>query len=187
MFQPAMKHSGQARESQWQEENTMAPEIPIIIMMLSAGAIIIWALVLRYKRQEMRHKERMTAIEKGAELPIEPAERPPAPWSPGVYLLRGLVWLFTGAGLSIFLLGLSFSIVPHQTTIEDRLWQANNLRRNGATEEEIKLYLNQSHNQSAPRGEFPIGIALIGLIPMGVGMAYLIYYRGESQRAPEIS
>ncbi len=162
----------------------MDPGWVIMLMVLSAAAIIVWALVLRYKRQEMRHKERMTAIEKGAELPAEP---PPAPWSPRVYLLRGLIWLFTGAGLSVFLLGLSFSIVPHQMSLEDRLWRAQNLRHEGATEEEIKQYLSQSQNQSRSKGDFPAGIALIGLIPMGVGLAYLIYYRGESQRAPEIS
>src|SRR5690242_16951822 len=92
---------------------TMGPEIVIILMVLSAAAIIIWSLVLRYKRHEMRHKERMTALEKGADLPAEPPEKPPMPWSPRVYLLRGLVWLFTGAGLSAFLLGLSLTIVSH--------------------------------------------------------------------------
>jgi len=165
----------------------MGPEIVIILMVLSAAAIIIWSLVLRYKRHEMRHKERMTALEKGADLPAEPPEKPPMPWSPRVYLLRGLVWLFTGAGLSAFLLGLSLTIVSHPERLEDRLWRAQNLRHNGATEEEIKQYLNQSQNQNTPRNEFPAGVSLIGLIPMGVGLAYLIYYRGESQRPPNIS
>lgn len=165
----------------------MGPEVVIMLMVLSAAAIIVWALVLRYKRQEMRHKERMVAIEKGAELPAEPLERRPAPWSPRIYLLRGLIWLFTGAGLSAFLLGLSLTIVGHPERLEDRLWRAQNLRHNGATEEEIKQYLNQSQNQSAPRNEFPAGFALIGLIPMGVGLAYLIYYRGENQRPADAS
>src|SRR5437763_11542528 len=107
------------------------PEMVIMLMVLSAAATIIWSLVLRYKRQEMRHKERMTALEKGAELPAEPPEKPPVPWSPRVYLLRGLVWLFTGAGLSIFLLGLSLTIVSRPQTLEDRTWHAQNLRHNG--------------------------------------------------------
>jgi hypothetical protein len=165
----------------------MAPEFVIMLMTLSAAAIIVWALVLRYKRHEMRHKERMTAIEKGAELPAEPAQKPPVPWSPRVYLLRGLIWLFTGVGLSAFLLGLSLTIVSHPERLEDRLWRAQNLRHNGATEEEIKQYLSQSQSQNAPRNEFPAGVALIGLIPMGVGLAYLIYYRGESHRLSDIS
>jgi len=165
----------------------MGPEIVITLMVLSAAFIIGWALFFRYKRHELRHKERMTAIEKGAELPAEPPEKPPVPWSPRVYLLRGLIWLFTGAGLSAFLLGLSLTIVSHPERLEDRLWRAQNLRRNGATEEEIKQYLSQSQNQNTPRSEFPAGVSLIGLIPMGVGLAYLIYYRGESHRLPDVS
>jgi hypothetical protein len=171
------------------EHKTMGPEIVITLMVLSAAFIIGWALFFRYKRHELRHKERMTAIEKGAELPAEPPEKPPVPWSPRVYLLRGLIWLFTGAGLSAFLLGLSLTIVSHPARLEDRLWRAQNLRHNGATEEEIKQYLSQSQSQSQkePRNEFPAGVALIGLIPMGVGLAYLIYYRGESHRPSDIS
>jgi hypothetical protein len=126
----------------------------------------------------------MAALEKGAELPAEPAERPPVPWSPRVYLLRGLVWLFTGIGLVTFLLGLSLSIGSRPVTLEDRLWHAQNLRHNGATEEEIKQYL--SEGKDSVRREMPEGIALIGLIPMGVGLAYLIYYRGEQGRPPAV-
>src|SRR6476660_3761573 len=110
---------------------TMGPEIVIILMVLSAAAIIVNALSLRHKRHEMRHQERMTALEKGAELPAEPPEKPPVPWSPRVYLLRGLIWLFTGAGLSAFLLGLSLTIVSHPERLEDRTWHAQNLRHNG--------------------------------------------------------
>jgi len=165
----------------------MRPEIAIILMVFFAAAIIVWALFLRFKRHELRHQERMTALEKGADLPADPPEKPPVPWSPRVYLLRGLIWLFTGAGLSAFLLGLSLTVVSHPQNFEDRLWRAQNLRRNGATEEEVKQYLSQSQNPDAARQEFPAGFSLIGLIPMGVGLAYLIYYRGESHRLPDIS
>jgi hypothetical protein len=161
----------------------MGPEAVVTIMVLSAAGIIIWALNIRYRRQELRHKERMAAIEKGGELPAEPAERPPAPWSPRVYLLRGLIWLFTGLGLSTFLLGLSLSIGSRPETLEDRLWRAQNLRSHGAPEDEIKQYLSDS---GSVRREMPEGIALIGLIPMGVGIAYLIYYRGEQNRPPAL-
>src|SRR5689334_2160323 len=123
---------------------TMGPEIAIMLMVLCAAAIIVWSLVLRYKRHQMRHQERMTAIEKGADLPADPPEKPPVPWSPRVYLLRGLIWLFTGVGLSAFLLGLSLTIVSRPERFEDRLWRATNLRHNNATEEEIKQYLSQS-------------------------------------------
>jgi len=64
--------------------------------------------------------------------------------------------------------------------LEDRLWRAQNLRHSGATEDEIKQYLSQS--QTSMRREMPEGIALIGLIPIGVGLAYIIYYRGEADK-----
>jgi hypothetical protein len=160
----------------------MPPEVLVLIFLVGiAAAIVLWSLFLRYKRQEMRHTERMAALEKGVEFPAEPAERPPLPWSPRVYLLRGLVWLFTGIGLSAFLLGLSLSIGSRPESLEDRLWRAQNLRHNGATEEEIKEYLGQSQN--SPRRQMPEGFALIGLIPMCVGLAYIIYFRGEDKGA----
>jgi len=160
----------------------LGPEFVITMMVLSAAAIIIWSLVLRYKRQQLRHQERMAAIEKGAELPAEPAEKAPAPWSPRAYLLRGLVWLFTGIGLSVFLFGISLSVGGRQTTLEDRLFQAQNLRHQGATEDEVKQLLN---SKEPVRKDFPQGMALIGLIPIGVGLAYIIYYRGEGKRSQE--
>jgi hypothetical protein len=126
----------------------------------------------------------MAALEKGAELPAEPVEKAPAPWSPRIYLLRGLVWLFTGIGLAVFLFGMSVTIGSRQETIEDRLWRVQNLRRNGATEDEIKQLLN---SKEPVRKDFPEGLALIGLIPIGVGLAYIIYYRGEDKRPRELS
>ncbi len=158
-----------------------AEGLVVIFLVGIAAAIVIWSLFLRYKRQEMRHNERMTALEKGAELPAEPVERPPLPWSPRVYLLRGLIWLFTGLGLSAFLLGLSLSIGARTESLENRLWRAQEFRHNGATEDEIKQYLSQSQNSSGTK--MPLGFGLIGLIPMGVGLAYVIYYRGEDKGA----
>src|ERR1700683_2106730 len=87
-----------SRVSTPEGEIVMGPEAVVTIMVLSAAGIIIWSLNIRYRRQELRHKERMAAIEKGAELPAESPERPLLPWSPRVYLLRGLFWLFTGLG-----------------------------------------------------------------------------------------
>jgi hypothetical protein len=126
----------------------------------------------------------MAAIEKGAELPAEPPDKVPIPWSPRVYLLRGLVWLFTGIGLAVFLLGISLSVGSHQETIEDRLLRAQNLRREGAPEDEVKQLIN---SKEPVRKDFPEGFALIGLIPIGVGLAYIIYYRGEDRRPRELS
>jgi hypothetical protein len=157
----------------------MGPEIVLIFMVGAAVAIIVLSLSFRYKRQELKHKERMTALEKGAELPVEPVERPRAPWSPRVYLLRGLIWLFTGIGLTTFLFGLSLSINGRPATIEDHFWQAQRLRNSGMPEEQVKEFLN---SKETTKKDFPEGFSLIGLIPMGVGLAYVIYYRGETNQ-----
>lgn len=162
----------------------MSEAVIMAIMILAAAAIIIWSLSLRYKRQQLRHQERMAALEKGAELPAELPEKGPAPWSPRIYLLRGLVWLFTGIGLAVFLFGMSVTIGGRQATIEDRLLRAQDLRHMGAPEDEIKQLIN---SKEPVRKDFPEGFALIGLIPIGVGLAYIIYYRGEDKRPRELS
>lgn len=155
----------------------MGPEIVLIFMVGAAVAIIVLSLSFRYKRQELRHKERMTALEKGAELPADPVERPRVPWSPRVYLLRGLVWLFTGIALTTFLFALSASFNSRPPGIEDRFWEAQRLRNNGMPEEQVKAFLDSK--EPTKRAYFPEGFSLIGLIPIGVGLAYIIYYRGE--------
>lgn len=77
--------------------------IPIISVTVSFGALIVW-IVVSYRRRkyeiDCRHKERMAAIEKGLEFPLEP---PPetAPMAPRArYLLRGLIWLGVGLALT---------------------------------------------------------------------------------------
>ncbi|MBZ5590745.1 MAG: hypothetical protein LAP39_00805 [Acidobacteriia bacterium] len=85
---------------------------------------------------------------------MERAERPAAPWSPRIYLLRGLVWLFTGIGLSVFLFDISLSVGARPETYEDRLWRANNLRHNGVPEEQVREFLN---SKEPVRKDFPEG------------------------------
>ena len=74
-------------------------------------AFLIFVLVLavlysRYRQKLMLHQERMSALEKGTSIPLG---REPAPWSPRVYLLRGLIWSFSGAALIVCLLGLAWA------------------------------------------------------------------------------
>ncbi len=87
-------------------------------------------------RLEHRHKERLAAIDKGLELPpetpdpeLDPSHRRPR------YLLRGLVWLFSGLALGTFL---------YRAADAD--------------------------------------IGTLGLIPIGIGAAYLIFYFVEGRR-----
>jgi hypothetical protein len=75
---------------------TISLFIPIIAIIMGLSAAIV-GIVARHRQQlqrvELRHKERVVAIEKGIELPPELAEtdgRRPR------YLLKGLVWTFAG-------------------------------------------------------------------------------------------
>ena len=145
-----------------------------VFALVFAFAFLFPALFLRYKREQLRHRERMAALEKGAELPPFPADA--SPWTPRVYWLRGLIWLFTGIGLTIFLIALA-TTSQRPNTLEDRLWHAQGLRQHGASDEMVKNYLD--HPESRPG--LPVGVALVGLIPIGVGLAYIIFYLGEKK------
>lgn len=76
--------------------------IPIIAIVMGVGTAII-AIVAghrqRMQRAELRHRERLAAIEKGIEIPPDPVEFEPEGRRPR-YLLRGLCWLFVGATLT---------------------------------------------------------------------------------------
>lgn len=83
-------------------EGQLTMLIPIIAITLSMATAMLF-IIARHRRNalelEHRHKERMAAIDRGLDLPIEPVKlatntRPP-------YLLRGLVWL--GVGLALVL------------------------------------------------------------------------------------
>jgi hypothetical protein len=141
---------------------------------------------MRFRKRELQHKERLSALDKGMPLPeLSPEGRV---WSPRVYLLRGMLWLFGGIAITVFLGAIAWS-TNHTPSLEDRVWRARNLRSIGATEEEIK----QEENDTTPTKDMPAAVSLLGLVPIGVGLAYLIYYRVESKHAvppvsrPEIS
>jgi hypothetical protein len=116
--------------------------IPIvaIVMSIGIGMLAIW-LDYRKKRDilELHHKERMTAIERGMEVPPLPAallqsERAVRHAVPGDYLRRGLLWLVVGLAIAT-VLGVNHSI-------ERATW---------------------------------------GLIPIAVGVAYLIFYATDAK------
>lgn len=76
--------------------------IPIVGTIMGVGLAML-AVVLYYRQRtqktELRHRERLAALEKGIELPPDPEPEPRRPR----YLLRGLVWLFTGIAIFVFL------------------------------------------------------------------------------------
>jgi NO-binding membrane sensor protein with MHYT domain len=111
------------------------PTLIPIVALIAAWGIAFGALHFRNRGRELRHRERLTALEKGIELPAEPTV------SRNAYLLRGLIWLFLGVGISIFFLA---------------LWLAERDRDEAA-------------------------MMATGVIPIGVGIAYLIVYRVEKK------
>jgi hypothetical protein len=74
-----------------------------IVFLIVACAVAFGAFYFRNRARAFRHAERMAAIEKGMELPPEPIQ---PTLGPKAYLLRGLIWLFVGMGISIFFLSL---------------------------------------------------------------------------------
>jgi len=138
------------------------------------------ALLLRYRQEMNRHKERITAMEKGVPVPLVAESRP---WSSRTYLLRGLLWTFGGVGLATFLVALVLTIHNRPPSLEERLSTANRLRNMGTRDEEIQQYLKAPPEESK---QVPSGIAAVGFIPFGIGIAYLIFYAGERKQVAEI-
>lgn len=153
--------------------NALAPLVLAVSFLLLAAFVVAISMASRYKHRELQHRERMTALEKGVALPPILEERLTPPWTPRVYLHRGLVWLFTGFGLMVFLLVMGLT-AQREIPVSDRIWRANNAKQNGATDEQVREIMNDRQ----PRG-MPPAAALIALIPMGVGAAYLITFRVE--------
>jgi hypothetical protein len=140
-------------------------------------AVVFWSLYLRYRRRELQHQERMAALEKGAAMPaLTDVENH---WSPRVYLFRGMVWLFSGLGFMIFLFAIPETL-SRTRSVEEKIDVANRLKNKGATDDQIRQAQNETlraHRSDMP----PRQMGLIGLVPIGVGLAYLIFYRLEGK------
>jgi len=149
-----------------------------ILLLIAILAVIIVALYMRYRNFQMFHQERMAALEKGTPVPIGHTL---APWSPSVYLLRGLLWSFGGAALVISLLGISVS-TRRPLTAENTLYRAQSLAQSAKiTIEEAKQIVEQ--DRKAREQGVSSSVALLGLIPLAVGLAYLVfYYTGRSRQ-----
>jgi hypothetical protein len=127
-------------------------------------------------QQQLLHKERMKALEKGVSVPATPA---PAPWSPRVYLLRGLIWSLAGVALAICLFGIS-STSQRRESYESKAYEAGQLAHN------LDIPLDQAKQivdkDPAKTQGPPTTIALLGLIPLAVGLAYLAFYYSDPSR-----
>jgi hypothetical protein len=74
--------------------------VPIVAILMPIGIIGVVSH-FKGKEREMIHRERMAALEKGLQPPVdpEPSGSLRRHHGPRNYLLRGLVWLFIGLGL----------------------------------------------------------------------------------------
>jgi hypothetical protein len=139
--------------------------------------VVLAVLYLRYRQKLMLHQERMSALEKGTSIPLGPE---PAPWSPRVYLLRGLIWSFSGAGLIVCLLGLAWaSQRPQSATIV--------AMRAREISQALQIPIDQARqiaekDQATEKQGMPPGIAVLGVVPLAVGLAYLLFYFTDDSR-----
>ncbi len=156
----------------------LQPAQVFFFVFLFALAIIVVALYFRYRKLQLFHQERMTALEKG--LPVPNGYTPAPPWSPRVYLLRGLVWSLVGIAFIVSLLAIARSTQRPEST-ESALWRAKNLSQSmGISVAEARQVV--AKDQNSRQEGVPWGMALLGLIPVGVGVAYLIFYYTGEQR-----
>jgi len=156
----------------------MGDGMQVFFFLLLFGLILTLALLfLRNRKQHLLHSERMAAIEKGVALPAIELERP---WSTRVYLLRGLIWSCSGAALFICLLALSTAHRPLSAT--DQILEASRISHMaGISMEEAKQIVEK--DAGVRRDQAPASIALLGLLPLSVGLAYLVfYYTSERDR-----
>jgi hypothetical protein len=154
--------------------------MPVFGSVLFCALVVILAVLqLRHRNLESLHQERMAALEKGAALPMMPG---PAPWSPRVYLLRGLIWSLAGVALIVCLYGISSTVSSDRVdSAESKAYAARNLARN------LEIPLDQAnqiveHDAMSGRQGPQRSIALLGLIPLAVGLAYLVFYFSDPSR-----
>ena len=152
-----------------------------LCFILAALVVVVVVLYLRHGSLQMLHQERMAALEKGVPVPVA---RTLAPWSPRVYLLRGLIWSASGLAIMICLLGLA--VTSHRPASAEslafRTWSLS--KQFDITRDEARQIAEK--DQATEQRGMPLSVALLGLIPLGVGIAYLVFYYGdESRKGPQ--
>lgn len=155
-------------------------EATVFVMFIFFFALLTsTALYYRHKKVELVHKERMAAMEKGVALPVFPPEEFPSDPARR-YLLSGMIWLFSGAALATFLFTLSATMPQHSVvTMQERQAKIEELRKLGAPDFELRRVI---YDEGRRDPQIPIGIGTVGLVPMGVGIAYLIFFFVERKK-----
>jgi len=155
--------------------------LPLAII---AGAFAFILLALRVYHAWLLHRERLAALDNGVSLKPILLQATPA-FGHRAYLLRGLVWLLVGTAVSAFL-GLAaplFQTQPRDTReqLEYRQIRVRSMRALGATPEQIEA-MEKEMAQAEAGHRAPLNPALIGVIPIAVGLAYLVFYGIEERR-----
>ena len=145
-------------------------------VILAVTGLVAYFMTLRFRRRELQHKEWMAAIEKGVPLPeLDGLET--SMGGSRAYLLKGMVWLACGVTLMLFLSVWTSTGQP--PSVETKVREAQQLRELGYTDQQIRGLAAAER----PRPIFPIGLSLIGLVPAGIGVAYLAFYGIEKRRS----
>ena len=150
----------------------------LALMTIVAAVVVrlMWVSYLNHKRWAMHHQERMAALEKGLPPPAAEAAFVSNGYprglstSPSAYLLRGLVWCFLGLGTMMFFAAIS--VTTEKESVPAWYYMQPDEERKGAP-------------TPVREHPIPVGWCTLGLIPAGVGVAYLIFYRVESRRRRE--
>ena len=147
----------------------------------ATAALVAWGLMLRFRRREIQHREWMAALEKGVPLP-DLSRLESGMHGVRSYLLRGLIWLACGLTLTVFLIGVWLTSGSGMS-LDEQIQKAREL---GYTQEEIDQSSKgwrQVALVRATRPGFPVGLTFVGIIPAGIGIAYLVFYGVESRSA----
>ena len=83
--------------------DVIAVSIPVVAIIFGVAVAIVSIVAAhrqRMQRAELRHRERIAAIEKGLELPADPPEIDTSPARRPRHLLRGLILVFVGSALT---------------------------------------------------------------------------------------
>ena len=89
----------------------LAPPLALAVLF----AFIGYRHWLRHQQRVLIHKERLAALEKGADLPAWPEAARAAMGAPDILLLSGLIWLALGIGGMIA----AFAIIPQIQHLHD--------------------------------------------------------------------
>src|SRR5215203_3900518 len=141
------------------------PEIIIILTILAIPLFVV-SLGVRFLLSSRRHKERLASIEKGISIPDLDRPREAIP-DLRVYLLRGMIWMFVGIALTLSLLGISLTSERPKYLAIMELKQSTFI----TTAEDY----NEAVKHIRPQYAVPPALSLLGLVPIGVGLAYLLF------------